>query len=118
MAFLKSRGEHCRVCARDGAGVSAQDAGLVAKGKKVYDAASPKCKMCHAIGGEGNAKGSLDGVGSKVKAEEVKAWLRSPKEMAAKANADRKPPMPAYTKEKLSDEDLDSLTAYLLSLKK
>jgi mono/diheme cytochrome c family protein len=101
-----------------GAGASAQDSGLVAKGKKVYDAASPKCKMCHAIGGEGNAKGSLDGVGSKVKADEIKAWLRTPKEMSAKAKAERKPPMPAYTKEKLSDEDLDALAAYLLSLKK
>jgi mono/diheme cytochrome c family protein len=98
------------------AGASAQDA--VAKGKKVYDGATPKCKMCHSIGGEGNAKGSLDGVGAKVKAEEVKAWLRTPKEMAAKAKAERKPPMPAYTKEKLSDEDLDALAAYLLSLKK
>ena len=71
-----------------------------------------------SIGGEGNAKGSLDGVGSKLKAEEVKAWLRTPKETAAKAKADRKPPMPAYPKEKLSDEDLEGLTAYLLSLKK
>ncbi len=101
-----------------GAGASAQDAGLVAKGKKVYDGATPKCKICHSIAGEGNAKGSLDGVGSKVKAEEVKAWLRTPKEMAAKAKAVRKPPMPAYTKEKLSDEDLEAVTAYLVSLKK
>ncbi len=98
-----------------GAGVPAQD---VAKGKKVYDAAAPKCKMCHSIGGEGNAKGVLDGVGSKLKAEDLKAWLRTPKEMAAKAKAERKPPMPAFPKEKLSDEDLDALTAYLLSLKK
>ena len=90
----------------------------VAKGKQVYDSASPKCKMCHAIAGEGNAKGSLDGVGSKVKAEEIKAWLRTPKEMAAKAKAERKPPMMAYPADKLSDADLDALTAYLLSLKK
>ena len=38
--------------------------------------------------------------------------------MAAKGKADRKPAMPAYPKEKLSDEDLASLTDYLLSLKK
>lgn len=93
----------------------AQDA---AKGKGVYDAATPKCKVCHSIGGEGNAKGSLDGVGAKLKAEDIKAWLRTPKEMATKAKAERKPPMPPYQKEKLSDADLDSLTAYLLSLKK
>jgi mono/diheme cytochrome c family protein len=95
--------------------VLAQDA---AKGKQVYDSATPKCKVCHAIGGEGNAKGNLDGVGSKLKADEIKAWMRTPKEAAEKAKADRKPPMPAYAKEKLSDADLDALTAYLLSLKK
>jgi mono/diheme cytochrome c family protein len=96
----------------------AQDAALAEKGKGVYTAAAPKCKTCHSIGGEGNPKGSLDGVGTKLKAEEIKAWLRTPKEAAAKAKAERKPPMPAYAKEKISDEDLEALTAYLLSLKK
>ena len=38
--------------------------------------------------------------------------------MTEKAKAARKPAMPAYPKEKLSDEDLDALTAYMLSLKK
>jgi mono/diheme cytochrome c family protein len=93
----------------------AQDA---AKGQQVYDSAMPKCKVCHSVAGVGNAKGSLDGVGSKLKADEIKAWMRTPKEMAEKAKADRKPPMPAYAKEKLSDADLDALTAYMLSLKK
>lgn len=93
----------------------AQDA---AKGRQVYDSAAPKCKVCHSIAGEGNAKGSLDGVGGKLKADEIKAWLRTPKEMTEKAKADRKPPMPAYPKEKLSDADMDALSAYLLSLKK
>ena len=93
----------------------AQDAG---KGKQAYDSATPKCKVCHSIAGEGNAKGSLDGVGAKLKADEIKAWMRTPKEMALKAKADRKPPMPAYSKEKMSDADLDAITAFLLSLKK
>lgn len=95
--------------------VIAQDA---AKGKQVYDAATPKCKVCHSVAGEGNAKGSLDAVGAKLKADDIKAWMRTPKEMSEKAKADRKPPMPAYAKEKLSDADLEALTAYLLSLKK
>jgi len=93
----------------------AQDA---AKGKQVYDAATPKCKVCHSIGGEGNAKGSLDAVGGTLKADEIKAWIRTPKEMTAKAKAERKPVMPAYPPEKISDPDLEALTAYLLSLKK
>jgi mono/diheme cytochrome c family protein len=94
---------------------AAQDA---AKGKQVYEAAMPKCKTCHSVAGVGNPKGSLDDAGAKLKAEEIKAWLRTPKEMTEKAKATRKPAMPAYPKEKLSDADLDSLTAYLLSLKK
>ena len=102
-----------------GAVAMAQDAALIEKGKKVYAEAKPMaCKACHAVAGAGNAKGPLDGVGSKLKAEEIKAWMRTPKDMAAKAKAERKPPMPAYPVEKLSDEDLDALTAYLLSLKK
>jgi mono/diheme cytochrome c family protein len=90
----------------------------VEKGKAVYDAAAPmKCKICHSIAGSGT-KGPLDGVGARLKADEIKAWVRTPKEMAEKTKAMRKPAMPAYPKEKLSDEDLDALTAYLLSLKK
>jgi mono/diheme cytochrome c family protein len=96
----------------------AQDAAKIEKGKKVYDAAVPKCKVCHSIGGAGNVKGPLDGVGSKLKAEEVKAWMRTPKEMTEKTKSARKPPMPAYPKDKMSDEDLDALSAYMLSLKK
>jgi mono/diheme cytochrome c family protein len=96
----------------------ADDAAMIEKGKGVYASAKPACKMCHAVGGVGNAKGSLDGVGSTLKAEDIKAWLRTPKEMSAKANATRKPPMPVYTPDKLSDGDLEALTAYMLSLKK
>ena len=100
------------------ASASAQDAAKIEKGKKVFATASPRCTVCHSIGGVGNAKGSLDGVGNTLSADEIKAWHRTPKEMAAKAKAERKPGMPAYPKEKLSDEDLDALAAYLLSLKK
>jgi mono/diheme cytochrome c family protein len=89
----------------------------VEKGKQVYASAAPKCKVCHAIGGEGNAKGSLDAAG-KLSAADIKAWIRTPKEMTVKAKAERKPPMPVYGKEKISDADLDALAAYLSSLKK
>ena len=93
----------------------AQDA---AKGKAVYDASAPKCKMCHAIAGDGNAKGALDSVGTKLKADEIKSWIRDPKAMAAKAKADRKPAMLPYGADKISDADLANLVAYLSSLKK
>ena len=76
----------------------------------------PKCKVCHSIGGKGKANNSIGG--STLKADDIKAWLRTPKESAEKAKAARRPPMPAYPKEKLSDADLDALAAYLLTLKK
>lgn len=91
--------------------VSAQDA---ARGKAVY--AEQKCKICHSIVGEGNAKGPLDGVGAKLKADEIKQWLLTPKEMTEKAKATRKPPMKAFTN--LPAADVDALVAYLQTLKK
>lgn len=94
---------------------SAQDP---AKGKAVYEAAAPKCKMCHSIDGVGNAKGSLDGVGAKLKPDEIKAWIRDSKAMATKAKASRKPPMVPYPAAKISDADLEHLAAYLSTLKK
>jgi mono/diheme cytochrome c family protein len=100
------------------ASAPAEDAAKIEKGKQVYAAATPKCKVCHAIGGEGNAKGALDAVGSTLKADEIKAWIRTPKEMAAKAKAARKPPMPAFGPDKIADGDLDALVGYLASLTK
>lgn len=90
---------------------SAQDA-KVEKGLKVYEA--QKCSMCHAIGGKGNAKNPLDGVGSKHSAADIKTWIVDPKAAAEKTKG--KPGMKAYPN--LPADDLDALVAYLLSLKK
>ncbi len=92
--------------------VSAQDA---AKGAKVY--ADQKCSGCHAIGGKGNVKGPLDGVGSKLSADEIRQWIVDPAAATTKANATRKPPMPSKYGS-LPKEDVDALVAYLASLKK
>jgi mono/diheme cytochrome c family protein len=92
----------------------AGDAAQVEKGKSLF--AAQKCSLCHSVAGKGNAKGSLDEIGSKLKADEIRQWLVSPKEMAEKAKATRKPPMQSY--EKLAKADLDALVAYLESLKK
>jgi mono/diheme cytochrome c family protein len=104
----------CALAAFTGAAF-AQDAAKIAKGEKVY--ADQKCSMCHSIAGKGNAKGSLDGIGAKLKAEEIHDWIVKPAEMTAKAKADRKPAMPAKYAS-LPTDDLDALVAYLSSLKK
>ena len=89
--------------------VMAQDA--VARGATVFTA--QKCLTCHALDGKGMAKGPLDGVGSKLSADEIRQWIVNPAEMTKKTNATRKPPMRAYPN--LPKEDLDALVAFMAS---
>ncbi len=93
--------------------VFAQDAKKIEKGKEVF--AANKCSLCHSIAGKGNPKGPLDDVASKVSAAEMKQWLNDPKTMAAKAKAERKPPMKSFAT--MSAEDQDALIAYLQTFK-
>ena len=89
----------------------AQDA---EKGKAVY--AAQKCSMCHGIAGAGSKSVPLDGVGKKLSAADIRAWIVTPKEMEKKTNSTKKPPMPdRYSK--LPAADLDALVAYMVSLK-
>lgn len=83
------------------------------KGAAVYVA--QKCSLCHSLDGKGQAKGPLDGVGSKLTADEIRQWIVAPVEMSKKANATRKPPMKAYPN--LPKEDLDAVVAFLHSKK-
>ena len=94
------------------AAAAAQDA-KVAKGQQLF--ADQKCSLCHAIAGKGNAKGSLDGIGAKLSADEIRSWITDSKGMTAKTKATRKPEMKVYT---LPKDDVDALVAYLSTLKK
>ena len=91
--------------------VMAQDA---AKGAQLY--AAQKCSMCHMVAGKGNKMSPLDGVGAKLKPEDIKEWIVAPDAAAAKAKSTKKPAMPK-TYAKLPPADIDSLVAYLQSLK-
>jgi len=91
---------------------AAQDA-KVAKGEKVF--ADQKCSLCHSIGDKGNKKGPLNGVGVKLSADEIRAWITDAKGMTAKTKPARKPDMKAYS---LPKDDVDALVAYLTTLKK
>ena len=90
---------------------AAQD--LVAKGRKLFT--DQKCTLCHSVNGRGNVKGAMDGAGSMLTAEEVRAWLTDAKAMTAKTKATRKPEMKQFALEK---DDVDALVAYVLSLKR
>src|SRR5262245_41833821 len=90
---------------------SAQDA---KKGEAVYTA--QKCSGCHSIAGKGAKANPLDGVGKKLSAAETREWIVDPVAMAKKAKSEKKPPMPnRYAK--LPAGDIDSLVAYMQSLK-
>ena len=96
-------------------GARTQDADLVKKGQQVYDA--QKCSVCHSVAGKGGKANPLDGVGSKLSADDTRQWIVEPIEMAKKANSTKKPPMPKKY-DKLPAGDLDALVAYMQSLKK
>jgi len=86
----------------------------VKKGASVY--AAQKCNGCHSIAGKGNKMNPLDGVGAKLSADDIRQWIVDPTAMAAKANSQKKPPMPAKYKT-LKPAELDDLVAYMQSLK-
>jgi mono/diheme cytochrome c family protein len=91
-----------------------QDAAQIAGGEKVY--AAQKCSLCHSIAGKGNKKNPLDGVGTKLSADDIRKWITHPDEMTAQTKSTKKPPMPKEF-DKLPAADLDALVAYLHSLK-
>jgi Cytochrome c. len=79
----------------------------IERGKAVYDETG--CATCHAIGGIGGSIGpSLDKIGSKYDAEKLKGILLNPKTLNPNTV------MPPFEG---SEEDLEALVAYLLSLK-
>jgi mono/diheme cytochrome c family protein len=85
-------------------------AGDAAAGKAVFDGAKPACKGCHT-----DAKNPLAKAGADNTADELKAWVRTPKDMIAKKG--KKGIMPAYAPEKIADGDVENLVAYLGTMK-
>jgi mono/diheme cytochrome c family protein len=83
-------------------------------GIKVY--AAQKCSLCHSIAGVGNKKLPLDGVGTKLTADQLREWVVAPVEAAKKAKSTAKPAMKAYST--LPKADLDALVGYMKSLAK
>ena len=98
-------------CLGIAAAAAAQDA-AVARGQQVFT--DQKCSLCHSIGDKGNRKGPLDGVASKVSADDIRSWVTDAKGMIAKTKPPRRPEMKAFT---LPKDDVDALVAYLGTLK-
>ena len=73
-----------------------------------------KCTLCHSGAGKGNPKGSLDGAGAKLTADDIRQWILDPEGMRAKTHATR---MPAMKRAALSADQVDALVAFITSLK-
>ena len=85
-------------------------AGDAAAGKAVFDGAKPACKGCHT-----DAKNPLAKAGTDNSAADLKAWVRTPKDMIAKKG--KKGIMPVYGPDKITDADLENLVAYMATMK-
>ena len=85
-------------------------AGDAGAGKAVYESAKPACRGCHT-----DVKNPLTRAGAENTADELKAWVRTPKDMIAKKG--KKGMMPAYPADKISDADLENLVAYMATMK-
>jgi mono/diheme cytochrome c family protein len=81
-----------------------------AAGKAVYDSAKPACKGCHT-----DVKNPLTTAGAENTVDELRAWVRTPKDMMTKKA--KKGVMPAYPADKVSDADLENLVTYLATMK-
>jgi mono/diheme cytochrome c family protein len=84
----------------------------VERGRSVYG--EQTCSTCHSIGGSGNPRYPLDGVGSRWDRTELKAWITGTgiaADLLAPGIARRKP---RY--QNIPDKDLEALITYLASL--
>jgi len=77
------------------------------RGREVY--AMQKCALCHSIAGIGGKKMPMDRVGSKLKSDDIRKWVRTPKAMKADSTMKSYPNLP--------EKDLDDLAAFLMTLK-
>ena len=76
------------------------------QGKTVFTA--QKCSLCHSIAGNGGDE-ALDGVGARLKPDDMRKRLKAPKEVKAGSG------MKAYPN--LPEKDISSLVIYLQTLK-
>ena len=102
-----------------GGSLAAQDAKKVSDGKKLWD--QKECAKCHTIAGKGERQSkysALDDVGARAKEADIRMWMKDPKKMAAELDHTPKTKMSSKIAQmKLTDADIDALTAYMLTLK-
>jgi cytochrome c2 len=90
-----------------GAGIAFSLDETTDRGQEVY--AMQKCALCHSISGIGGKKSALDGVGSRLKPDEIRKRIRNPKEV--------KPDTQMKSYPNLPEKDLNDLIQFLMTLK-
>jgi mono/diheme cytochrome c family protein len=93
--------------------LAAQDAppsdAALARGSKVY--VWQRCGKCHSLDGRDPKKRSLDGIGTRMTAEEIRLWIVDPVDMASKTEPPHKAAMKSYAK--VAETDLAALVVFL-----
>lgn len=79
---------------------------LVARGREIFR--SVGCTGCHAAEGVGRSRLPIDGVGARLSAVSLRAWVVDPR------SVDPSVRKPAY--DDLPEEDVDALVAFMLNL--
>jgi mono/diheme cytochrome c family protein len=79
----------------------------IERGRTVY--VEQKCQACHSIAGMGSRRYPLDGVGSKLSADDIRKWIVAPREMNPKVSK--------RAFDSLPPPDLEALVAYVSSLR-
>lgn len=85
----------------------------VQAGREAYDRHG--CAGCHAIGGQGNPRNPLDGVGGRLKPDEIRDWTVAAPTVRPKLPAGVVRVKQGYAG--LPEAELKSLVAYLGSLR-
>jgi mono/diheme cytochrome c family protein len=84
-----------------------------AAGRAAYDELG--CSGCHAIGGEGNPRSALDGVGARLAPGEIRAWIVASQEVRPRLSGAVARIKQTYAT--LPEERMNALVGYLASLR-
>jgi mono/diheme cytochrome c family protein len=93
---------------------------MIAQGKQVYE--DYECYNCHQIGGKGSVKRrgpQLDNIGSVLSSELIKIKIQAPRLILSQGFEEEydKDTMPDDYDQRMSDEQISALVAYLSTLK-
>jgi cbb3-type cytochrome oxidase cytochrome c subunit len=87
---------------------------IVEAGRAAYE--EQGCGMCHSIAGVGNPRYPLDGVGARMKPEEIRKWIAGARDLEGRLPAGTFRIKQGY--QALPKEEMDALVAYMQSLRR